>query len=395
MKRPRPAGCGRLFALGMGSLKRDWFQLGLVCRNVAPVSKRRRPKSTIRARGGSVTSTQLAAKLGLSRSTVSIVLRGDAERRKIPRKTVDRVLRGAERYNYVPNQIAQRLRTQRSGVVSVIVVNFRMDWTEAVMDGVLEVLEPKGLTPFVATHRNDPQRQERELLAALSRRDDGVICQPIAEHTAIYDRLLRAGIPVVFLGDYPADMPHVSRVAWDSGQAARVAVQHLIDTGRRRIAYLGMHYPLRMHVARYAAYEDAVRAAKLPLNPRWVVHASAQGTLDDTLDPALASFFAPGVEHPDGIFVMNDGLALPMLERLDAMNVRVPQDVAVAGLGDVPMARHAGIGLSTVVEPVREMGVEAARAVIALIDDPTLAPIERIIASNTLRIRRSTAVVNR
>jgi DNA-binding LacI/PurR family transcriptional regulator len=354
---------------------------------------RRPPGGTgpaVALRGTRVTSTELAGKLGLSRATVSIVLRGDAERRKIPAKTVERVMRAAERYNYVPNQIAQRLRKQRSGVVSVIVVNFRMDWAEAVMDGVLEVLEAKGLTPFVATHRNDPQRQERELLAALSRRDDGVICQPIAGHTAIYERLRKAGIPVVFLGDYPADMPHVSRVAWDSGEAARVAVQHLIDTGRRRIAYLGMHYPLHMHIARFAAYEDAIRDAGLPLNPRWVVHASAQGTLDDTLDPALARFFAPGAEHPDAIFVINDGLALPMLERLAAAGIRVPQDVAVIGMGDVPMARHVGIGLSTVVEPVREMGVEAAQAMAALIGNPALAPIERIIVSNTLRARRTT-----
>src|SRR5215218_3261542 len=75
-----------------------------------------------------VTAADLAEIVGLSRSTVSIVLRGDAERRKISPATVERVLAAARKYNYVPNQTAQRLRRQRSGVVSVIVINFRLDW---------------------------------------------------------------------------------------------------------------------------------------------------------------------------------------------------------------------------------------------------------------------------
>src|SRR5438874_10139247 len=140
-------------------------------------------RTTVTSRDASasptITAAMLAAKLGLSRSTVSIVLRGDAERRKISPETVARVLEAAQKYNYVPNLIAQRLRRQRSDIISVIVVNFRLDWCEELMGGVLEVLDQGPLTPFVTTHRNNPQRQEKELLAAISRRDDAIVCQPI------------------------------------------------------------------------------------------------------------------------------------------------------------------------------------------------------------------------
>src|SRR5436309_8845505 len=93
-----------------------------------------------------ITAAMLAAKLGLSRSTVSIVLRGDAERRKISPATVERVLQAARKYNYVPNQIAQSLRRQRSGVVSVVVINFHLDWCEQLMTGMMSELDARQST---------------------------------------------------------------------------------------------------------------------------------------------------------------------------------------------------------------------------------------------------------
>jgi LacI family transcriptional regulator len=352
-------------------------------------SKTRRDEGS---RGGSptITAAMLAAKLGLSRSTVSIVLRGDAERRKISPETVARVLEAAQKYNYVPNLIAQRLRRQRSDIIAVIVVNFRLDWCEELMGGVLQVLDESPLTPFVTTHRNNPQRQEKELLAAISRRDDAIICQPIPGQTEIYQRVLRSGIPLIFLGDYPPQLPHVSRVIWDSGEAARVAVNHLLDTGRRRIGYIGMEYPLAMHINRYRAYETGLRDAGLSFNPHWVVHAPPGQSINEILDPAIHGMFANGADRPDALFLMNDGLALPALEKLHKLGLKVPSDVAVIGLGNLPLTGHSSISLSTVVEPVRQMGLEAAKVSLELIADPSKAPIERVIHSTDLLARRTT-----
>src|SRR5262249_22324508 len=125
--------------------------------------------------GQPVTAAILAEILGLSRSTVSIVLRGDAQRRKISPQTVQRVLDAAKQYDSVPNLTAQNLRRQRSGVVSVLIVNCRMDWCEELMGGVMSILDGARYTPFVAAHRNSAARQEKELMSAIQRRDDAVI----------------------------------------------------------------------------------------------------------------------------------------------------------------------------------------------------------------------------
>src|ERR1700747_3159729 len=99
-----------------------------------------------------LTTKELARRLSVSRATVSIVLNGRAQQRNITPETTRRVLDAARALGYVPNRAAPNLRRQRSGVIGVVLANFRMDWAERVMTGLLEVFDPSGFTPFVATH---------------------------------------------------------------------------------------------------------------------------------------------------------------------------------------------------------------------------------------------------
>jgi len=189
---------------------------------------------------------------------------------------------------------------------------------------------------------------------------------------------------------WPEELPEISSVVWDAGVAARVAVEHLVETGRERIGFVGADYPMRMHRARHKAYLDVVREAGLSFREEWVSITRIDCMVDQIIGDALERMFAPGREAPDAIFAINDGLALPLLEALDARGIRVPEDVAVIGLGDLSMTRHSGISLSTVREPCEEMGRQAAEVLVDLIADPGKAPIHRVIPGHVLRIRRST-----
>jgi len=337
-----------------------------------------------------VTSGFLARKLGLSRATVSIVLNGRGPERKITPKTVQRVLDAAREYNYVPNQTARNLRRQRSGVIGVILANFSMDWAERVMTGMLQVLDERRYCPFVATHRFDPERHRKELTAALQRRDEGVICQPLPAQNGIYREFLRAGVPLVFLGDRPVDMSEVSYAGWDSGPAARTAVQHLVDIGRKRIGHIGFDYPMRMTLARFESYRAVLREAGLPCNQQWIAMPPAGQDMRKILGAVLDRMFAPGVERPDALFVLNDGLALQTIELLDERGIRMPEDVAVIGMGDLPFTGHRAIGLSTMREPCEEMGRAAAQVMVQLIAAPKSAPLIQPIACCELKVRRTT-----
>ena len=93
--------------------------------------------------------------------------------------------------------------------------------------------------------------------------------------------------------------------------------------------------------------------------------------------------------HPDSIFVLNDGLALPLLDGLCRRGISVPEDVALIGMGDLPLTGHSSMGLSTMREPVEEMG-EAAQTILKLIESPALGPIQRVISCVELKARRTT-----
>jgi LacI family transcriptional regulator len=341
-----------------------------------------------------VTSAMLADQLGVSRATVSIVLNGHGPARKISPLTIQRVLDAAREQGYAPNRTARNLRLQKSGVIGVVLADFRMDWAERVMRGMGEVFDPGEYTPLVGTHRWDAVRHRKELLSALQRRDEAVIVQPLPGQEEVYEQFIAVGIPLVFLGDRPpqASSPALtaSFAGWDSAAAARTAVRHLIERGYRRIGHLGFHHPMRMTQERTAAYRAMLQEAGLPLREEWISLPPAGGAIEGTIAAEIERIFTPGTEHPDALFVLNDGLALQLLEILDQKGIRVPQDVAVIGMGDLPLTGHSGISLSTVREPCEEMGRAAAHAALSLIAEPGRTPIVSLIPGNDLRARRTT-----
>jgi LacI family transcriptional regulator len=341
-----------------------------------------------------VTAAMIAQRLGVSRATVSIVLNGQGEARKLSPATIQRVAAAARELGYAPDRAARHLRLRRSGVVGVLLADFRMDWSERVMTGMAEVFDPSAHTALVATHRFDPARHRKELTAAAQRRDEAIIVQPVPGQDELYRQVLRAGVPLVFLGDLPLGeakgAPPASFAGWDSAAAARTAVEHLVATGRRRIGHIGVEHPLRMTLERTATYRRVLAESGLPVDERWIAIPPPGGDVAGMLAGIVARLFAPGAERPDALFMLNDGLALTLLEVLDQRGIRVPEDVAVIGMGDLPLTGHRGIGLSTVREPCEEMGRAAARAALTLIADPGKAPLIASIPGNELKARRTT-----
>ena len=377
------------------SAQQQNIQAGVPTKRIINAATGKRGRNLRRKRGirEAGTAKDLAGILGLSRSTVSVVMRGDAEKFKIADHTVERILAAARKFHYVPNASAQNLRRQRSNTVTFIVSNFRFDWADELFAGAIEVLHMNHLTPIVTAHSSDPKRQETEIMAAIRRRDAAVLYQPIIERREIYQRLLDANIPLIFVGDYPGGTEQISHVVWHADMAARAAVEHLVAIGRRRIGYIGVDLPLEMHKKRYSAYEEVLKTAGLALNPHWIYRGDPHVSIHENLfSKAIPHIFAPGRAHPDAIFAMNDGIAIPLITEIERLGLHVPVDVAVAGIGDLPMSGAWGINLTTVREPVRVMGAEAARVAINLIMDPGREPIHRILPAGDLIARRSTGV---
>lgn len=341
-----------------------------------------------------VTVLTIAEELKLSATTVSCVLNGYAKQRRICEETADKVMAAAMRLGYVPNRLARSLRRQRSRVIGVVFADFMQGWAQRVHDGLISVLDAEDYQTFLSAHLWNSEREARELWTMMEHRVDGIICCiPMEESRANYARVLRQDLPLVFLGDTIDSFPAASFVAWDSGEAARLAVRHLIETGRRRIAFIGSAHPTRMTRARFEAYQSALAEAGLSVQEEWVIWepvSEAAYPVDEYVGRMLRRLLASGRPAPDAIFALNDALAVTALALLDRMGYRVPQDIALIGMGNTPEAANPRISLSTMREPMVEMGRLAAQTMLELLDHAPRAPIQHLVTCNELIVRDST-----
>jgi len=345
------------------------------------------PLSTAR----SISGLKLAKRLGLSHATVSFVLNGIGEERKISKATIARVLSAAKRYNYAPNRFARSLKSQRSGMISVILPNFKMDWAEYVMQGMQKVFEQTDLIPFVTTHSFDEARNKRELLSFLERRDDGLITLPTMGCTDLYREIAKRPLPVVFLGDEISELtPLISSVMWEPQEAIRAAVSHLANSGRQRIAFLGMDYPGLGTLHRFKAFREALHRQGLVAKRHLTSSPPATGTAAEIVNASLDQFFSIKSDCPDAIFALNDGLALTALEDLGRRGLRVPEDVALVGMGNLPATQLSAVGISTIPEPVLRMAEMAAELLLELIKGLAKSPVHKSIPTSDFIPRRST-----
>lgn len=333
-----------------------------------------------------VTITSLARHLNLSIATVSYVLNGRGKEMKIPEATVERVRAVADEMGYRPNFFAHNLRRKQTDTVGVIFADLEENWAHRVLRGMMDVLDNGGYTPILGVHFWQTGREEREIMSFLQRRVDALVCFPQPKSRELYAELLRQKHKLLLLGDTLPDLPEANYVAWDSGQAAAVVVSHLIASGRKRIAFVGPDHPTTMTLARFEAYRDCLQRAGLEQRSEWVVWEKSG---DIPMDAVIGLFKAGAASRPDALFVVNDGLALPLLEVLDKHGIDVPGQVAVASMGDLSLSGHRAIGLTSIHEPCEELGAELGRTVMQLIEKPQSEPIQTRIASNDLVCRRT------
>jgi len=343
------------------------------------------------AKKNTVTLYDVAQHVGFSKSTVAYVMSGKAADVGVAQKTIEKIKAAAEELGYVPNYWASSLARQSTGMISVLLSGLAGDWADRVMYSLSQTLRPKAYTPFLAADWDDPLIFEKEVSSAIQRRDEGVICHSFIGDVKQYSRIIESGIPLVFLGDVPCSlsgMTEINSVVWDDEQAVKTAVEHLVDTGRRKIAFIGADHGVTSDHRRLAAYERSMDEAGLELKKDWTFWLKRKPFSDTTTQECLERLFAPGKEKPDALFALNDMIAMNILNLADEVGIRIPDDVAIIGMGDLPISKLAG--LSTMREPLGELGEAAAQMVLELIEDPTKTPLHRDITCNELVIRKTT-----
>ncbi|MFC9605799.1 LacI family DNA-binding transcriptional regulator [Streptomyces niveus] len=312
------------------------------------------------------TLEEVAALAGVGRGTVSRVINNSPRVRDSTRQLVQEAI--AE-LGYVPNRAARALAGSRTDAVALVIPEtekrfFAEPYFSDVLHGVGTGLADTEMQLLLTLVRNENERR-RFLQYARAGRVDGVLLVSVHGDDPLPDLLAEIGLPTVLSGRRSADEP-VSYVDSDNVGGARSAVRHLAETGRRRIATVTG--PLDMYVAqcRLGGYREAVAASGGDPDPSWTAHG------DFTEESGRRAMTELLARHPDldAVFAASDVMAAGALHSLRAAGRRVPEDVAVVGFDDSPIAGHTDPQLTSVRQPVEEMGQAMARVLLEGINNP-------------------------
>lgn len=329
------------------------------------------------------TIAEIARAAGVSVMTVSRVLNG---RPDVAAATRERILRVVAERGYTRNRAATALRKGRAGLIDLVVVALDSAYHLEIIRGVEERLEPTGFRMAVSATHGQARGERQWLAKVIDGATDGAILVLADARAGHLDQLRRRGIPFVVVdhrGELGADTPSVGATNYAGG---RLATNHLLSLGHRRIAMIGGLPAVGCSRERFSGYRDALEAAGVALDPALVY----EGDFEFSAGYDAASAFLDLAEPPSAIFAANDTMAIGALNALRARGVCVPSDVSLVGFDDVELARRVIPALTTVRQPLTEMGSFAATMLLGLIDGKPLTS-NRVELATTLIVRESSA----
>ena len=327
------------------------------------------------------TVKDLAQLADVSVATVSRTFRSPD---RVARATRERVLRAAKETGFQPDVLAQNLRTGRSNAVMVLVPNISNPFFSKVLRSMQSTAAERGYSVLLGD--TDGQKdQEAAYGAFLSRRQaDGLIQLGPRAPQSFLTFAVTPSSPIVHACEGPRKSRYPS-IRIDNAEAARAMTQHLVDTGRRRIAVLTGPPAGPLTRDRLAGWKRGLKENGLPAAPELVL------TGDFTLSSGAegATRLLDLSPRPDALFCFNDEMAIGAMQVLKGARLRIPRDIAVAGFDDIDVARFCDPPLTTIAQPKSEIGSLAMGMALDLIENKSIEELNRVLKAD-LVVRNST-----
>jgi LacI family transcriptional regulator len=323
---------------------------------------------------------EVAQAAGVSVSTVANVLSRPSI---VAAETRRRVERAIDAVGYVPNGPARQLRGLPSMIVGSVTLDLANPFYAEVNRGIEDGLAPAGCLLLASSTDLRPDKEEQLLHLLVQQGVRGIVIAPSGTDPEPLLRLSRRGIPVVLL-DHPRGRLDLCAVAVDDVLGGRLAAEHLLQLGHRRIAFLSGTVDPGPVTRRQQGLRDTLAAAGVDLlDIRVRIHPPS------LVDAAAAAVDRILAARPTAVVCLNDTAALGLLDGLQTAGVRVPNDISVVGYDDLPIARRLAPPLTTVSQPNYELGQAAAEL---LLDENRPGHVHREIRFQpTLAARGSTA----
>ncbi len=335
------------------------------------------------------TIKDIAKQAGVSHATVSRALHHSP---LISEDTTQRIQKIALELNYHPSFAARSLKTNRSQALGVIVSHIDDPFFSEILQGIDDISQMNGYSLFIAASQHDPARERAIVQTMREHRVDGVIlCSPRFTREQS-DQLHSYDIPIVAINnqaidDYPYSIYH------DDVDGARQVCEYLISLGHKRIAFLGDATSGRTTKERMAGFKQTVDKAGLSIRAEHL-HLVPGSSANQGFE--AAEYFLSLDPRPSALICYNDMMAVGVLKRFRQAGLRVPEDISVTGFDNITVSDYTDPPLTTIDQPKRFLGAEAARMMLDQLKDKTNSTnngssVKRL--KGTLLIRLSTAML--
>lgn len=335
---------------------------------------------------GPINLKQLSQLLQLSQTTISLVLNDSPAAKSIPAHTRERVFEAARKYHYRPNYFARSLRRSRSMSIGVIAPDLSEGYFTLVMHGVEEALLRSHYFYFTANHYWDPELMQQYPRLLMERAVDGFLLLNTPA-------TVRTPLPVVSISAH-TNVPGVSDIVLDHGKAAELALTHLYNLGHRRIAFMKGPEIIPDTEHRWNSILETAKRLNIEVKPELCLQLGA-----DSFSPEVGYFSMKGLLEKrrdfTAIFCFNDIAAIGVIRAVHDAGLRVPEDISVIGFDDIISAAYQRPSLTTVRQPLRDMGNKGAQMLLDAIAHPEAKVPGETIMEPELIVRESTAVAAR
>ena len=325
----------------------------------------------------------IAQVLGVSIATVSRALRDSPE---IGQEMQIKVKKLAHEMNYRPNPFAQSLRKEAPKVIGVVMPNMVSHYYAAVLDGIEDEALKAGYSVISANTHEDSEAEVKAIDNFIGLHVEGIIAC-LSQNTRDYshfEEIWKMGIPMVFFGRTCLS-DKFSSVMANGDVAAQQATQHLIDTGSRRIAFIGGPNHLDMVIRRKHGYLEALRENRIPIERELVVCEKID--FDWALEATVKLLRMEN--RPDAILAFNDIITFAAFTAIKQEGLRIPEDVALIGFTDDVHAKYVTPKLSVIEDQSHKMGAEACKLLLMNINGDS--KIYKKIVPQRLVIRETSA----
>jgi len=336
-----------------------------------------------------ITLQDIASQLNISKATISIVLNGRGDEKRVSKETQEKIIQYAAENNYQANHLARGLSLGRSDTIGLVVPNIGDNYFARIARRIERKARRSGYNVVFSSTGESKERESELIQTMLSRGVDGLILASSQKNQADILELKKSKFPFVLIDRCYPEL-ETNYVGEDNEGGAFQATQQLVKTGRKRIGFVTLLTGLEVIHQRLAGYQLSMKENGLPFKDEWSRELEYEYTESDMLEHIKSMVQAPS--NIEGIVFATHFLAASGMRALKEMNIRVPEDVALVSFGQMNAFDLVDPPVTSIIQPVDELGDRAVEILLENLSGEN-SNHRHVILNNKLEIRKSCGAI--